>query len=233
MDNFIPRKFKNIETNETVTFQTIINNSRISIILGEPASGKTYQLKEYAEKDFSYFVELINIENEDDIEDEVSLILLDSIDEALIDYKNPKKLQSKLSKFIKNNSDKKIVITCRYLEWKKYFEENLKKLDKELKIYEIMPLTEEEIDNLLKDEDKKDFWDFINNNHLKSLLKNIMIIFHLVDNFRSYDNDSNYVDIYEKIVKEYITKIGEDRDEQDTDKGLDKSVLFASSWLPI
>ncbi len=44
-EDFIPRKFKNIETGQTVDFETVVNSSNISVILGEPASGKTYQLK--------------------------------------------------------------------------------------------------------------------------------------------------------------------------------------------
>jgi len=226
---FIPRKFKNIESNDIVNFEEIVESSNISVILGEPASGKTYQLKEYAKKEFYYFIELINIEDEDKMEENISLILLDSIDEALTDYKNPKKLQNKLTKFIKNNTDKKFIITCRYLEWKEYFEKELKELDNELKIYEIIALSKKEIDSLLKEEDRKDFWKFIDDNHLESLLKNIMIIFHLVENFRSYDNNSNYVNIYESIVKEYITKIGEDREEEDTNRSLEDLVLIASS----
>jgi len=225
---FIPRKFKNIESSDIINFEEIVESSNISVILGEPASGKTYQLKEYAKKEFSYFIELINIEDEDEMEENISLILLDSIDEALTDYKNPKKLQSKLTKFIKNNKDKKFIITCRYLEWKEYFEEELKKLDNELKIYEIIALSKKEIDSLLTEEDRIDFWKFIDDNYLETLLKNIMIIFHLVENFRSYDNNSTYVDIYKKIVKEYITKIGEDR-EEDTNRSLEDLVLIASS----
>ena len=47
-NNFIPRKFKNIESNDIVDFDTLVQNNSISVILGEPASGKTYQLKEYS-----------------------------------------------------------------------------------------------------------------------------------------------------------------------------------------
>jgi hypothetical protein len=234
-DSFIPRKFKNIETNEIVDFEAVVKSSDISVILGEPASGKTYQLKEYEKNsDSNYFIELINIEDEDEVEvEDIYCILLDSIDEALTDYKSPKKLQSKLSKFIKKakkvNPNIKFVITCRYLEWKKYFEKKLKELNKSLNVYEIVALSNKEINNLLKEEDREDFWNFINSNHLESLLKNIMIIFHLVQKFRDYNNNSNYVDIYEKIVKEYITKIGEYREEDDTDRDLNELVLIASS----
>jgi hypothetical protein len=61
--NFIPRKFQNISSHEIVKFNELIETqidvpfgptiftkqdiSTISIILGEPASGKTYQLEHY------------------------------------------------------------------------------------------------------------------------------------------------------------------------------------------
>jgi hypothetical protein len=234
MSKFIPRKFKNTETNEIVDFEHIVQDSNISIILGEPASGKTYQLKEYSKQtDIAYFVELINIEDEEKIEENIAYVLLDSIDEALTDYGNPKKLQNKLSKFIENaketNPNIKFIITCRYLEWQKYFEEELKKIDDKLQIYEILPLSKEEITHLLKKEDIKDFWNFIDSNYLEPLLKNIMIIFHLVENFREYEDNSSYTNIYEQIVKEYLTKVGEDREETNTNKDLNELMLIASS----
>ena len=222
---FIPRKFKNIESNDIVDFEEVVNSSNISVILGEPASGKTYQLKEYTQnnKNSILLKSRYVIKNKTQ---KKHILLFDSIDEALISYPN---IKDDLIDYIEENQDKKFIITCRYLEWKEYFEKELKELDDELKIYEIIALSKKEIDNLLKEEDRKFFWKFIDDNHLESLLKNIMIIFHLVENFRSYDNNSNYVNIYERIVKEYITKIGEDREEEDTNRDLDELVLIASS----
>jgi hypothetical protein len=224
-NNFIPRKFKNIESNDIVDFEEVVNSSNISVILGEPASGKTYQLKEYTQNNKNSIL-LKSRHVTRNKTQKKQILLFDSIDEALISYPN---IKDDLIDYIEENQDKKFVITCRYLEWKEYFEKELKELDDELKIYEIIALSKKEIDNLLKEEDRKFFWKFIDDNHLESLLKNIMIIFHLVENFRSYDNNSNYVNIYKKIVKEYITKIGEDREEEDTNRDLDELVLIASS----
>ena len=47
---FIPRKFLNQESFEIVNFERLTglyNKSIIDIVLGEPASGKTSQLKEF------------------------------------------------------------------------------------------------------------------------------------------------------------------------------------------
>jgi hypothetical protein len=56
-----------------------------------------------------------------------------------------------------------------------------------------------------------------------------MIIFHLVENFRKYDDNSSYTNIYEQIVKEYLTKVGKDREEINTQKDLNELLLIASS----
>lgn len=72
---FIRRKFQNIEdVNNQVTFDIIIQNT-ISVILGEPASGKTFQLKNYSfGKENILFKELVNIELEKINIDSIELI---------------------------------------------------------------------------------------------------------------------------------------------------------------
>jgi hypothetical protein len=234
---FIPRKYKNQNRSETIDFNILLQNN-ISIILGEPASGKTFQLKNYNEiyPDNSSLVELINIEDTDTVDRLIEVILLDSIDEALIDYENPKKLQSKLTSFIKTsmeiNPKIKIVITCRYLEWKAYFEEKLKLIDNNLKIYEILPLDQEDINKILEEYsiDTTEFWKYIEDNYLESLLKNIMIIFHIIESFEQYrDQSVGYIDIYADVINKYITRKGSNREDTITDKPLGDMILIASS----
>jgi hypothetical protein len=234
---FIPRKYQNQDNQEIINFDTIVQNN-ISIILGEPASGKTYQLKNYNTTHLANtsLVELINIEDTGTVDEHIEIVLLDSIDEALIDYKNPKKLQSKLTSFIKASREKnpevKIVITCRYLEWKEYFEEQLKVIDSDLKIYEVLPLDEEDINIILEKYsiETTRFWQYIKDNYLESLLKNIMIILHIVESFEKYHNQSvNYIEIYSDVVNKYITRKGSDREDIITDKPLKDIILIASS----
>ena len=59
MENFIPRKYKDTETNQIVSFDVLLDN-KISIILGEPASGKTEQLKNFKEN--AELIDLINLD---------------------------------------------------------------------------------------------------------------------------------------------------------------------------
>jgi hypothetical protein len=82
MNNFfIKRTFKDIITKNIIDFDTVINNNLISVILGEPASGKTYQFKKYNTKQ-SKIIELMLIDDEDDVKDDIEVLLIDSIDET-------------------------------------------------------------------------------------------------------------------------------------------------------
>ncbi len=49
MSQFIPRYYKKEDVSFSFIFDELIQKSQISIILGEPASGKTFQL-EYFDK---------------------------------------------------------------------------------------------------------------------------------------------------------------------------------------
>ena len=77
-----------------------------------------------------------------------------------------------------NNEDIKFIITCRQLEWNEYFNDDLKKLDSTLKVYQIQDLTKEDISYLLKHKkiNEDEFWCFITKNYLQDLLKNILIV---------------------------------------------------------
>jgi len=253
MSNFIQRRFENIKTNEIETFydvkKTHIQVSRggegfdkqhqstIAVILGEPASGKTYQLREENKNNpNSYFIELINLKDDDIIDDTIEIVLLDSIDEALTDYDNPKKLQDKLVNFIKRcqkiNPKVRFIISCRFLEWSNYFEDSLKEIDKELRVYKILPLSKEDINYLLHNKSIKEeeFWKFIEDNYLDEMLKNILIVFHLIEKFSDYKTRRiSFIDIYNDIVKKYLSQKGEDRQEEIADKPLDELVMIASS----
>jgi len=211
-NNFIPRKFKNIETNEIVDFEEVVNSSNISVILGEPASGKTFQLKEYSKNKNSklFLLKMLSEYNKKVIK-QYDIILLDSIDEALLRTKDDDILIQRLVNFIQKYKNKNFVITCRYLEWKEDFEEKLKEIDNELKVYDIQELSKEDINSLLKNDDIDIFWNFIEKNHLQLLLKNIMIVKYLTDNFKEYNQKENinYTDIYKKIIEQSISLKGE------------------------
>jgi len=210
--NFIPRKFKNEKSNNSISFDEVVNNSSISIILGEPASGKTFQLEKFNfSNQNSMFIELITIDDEDDIEEDIEIVLLDSIDEALSKNDSDKILVKKLIKYIKRckviNPNVKFVISCRYVEWKEIFENRLEEIDKEFQVYSIEELSQEDINSLLINNgiDKDEFWNFIKVNYLEQLLKNILMTIHIIENFDKYkDEELKYIDIYKKIIEEHL-----------------------------
>jgi hypothetical protein len=241
MSNFIKRRFEteNIQEKQTVEFENLLKNN-ISVILGEPASGKTKQLKQFEEENRKdvHFVELVNIETESNLElvQNKKYVLLDSIDEALrVDNINSKQLQNKLTTYIqkcqKMNPEIKFVITCRQFEWREYFKDELKKLDKELIIYKILDLEKADIDELLKQNGIKqdEFWKYISDNFLDSLLKNILIVQYMIDNYNEYKTKAiTYIDIYMDIIKKQLSIKGKDR-EDNLSKDLTKDINISSS----
>ena len=237
-NKFISRKFKNLENNDIEIFDNILNNN-LSIILGEPASGKTFQLKNHSFNNKNIlFKELVNIKLEEINIDNIEIVFLDSIDEALRDVSSQsmKQLQDKLTNYIDRckeiNSNIKFVLTCRQLEWNEYFANSIKKIDDKLKIYKILDLEKDQIDSILtyKGIDNSEFWDFISSNYLEFLLKNILITFRIIDNYGIYKNKKiNYTEIYIDIIKEYLSVKGDDRDELIEDKSLSEMIDISSS----
>jgi len=223
VQNFIRRKFQDIETREIAPFDALLDNN-ISVILGEPASGKTEQLKQFQKEnsDEVHFMPLVNL----GLQDQATLenkkyVLLDSIDEALrsMDYKNYKQLQAKINQYIENckkqNPHIKFILTCRQFEWNEYFQETLKALDETLKVYQIEDLTNEEINLLLiqKEINTDEFWHFISENYLESLLKNILVTLSIIDNYGTYKHKKlSYIGIYTYLVKDYLFVKGKDRE---------------------
>jgi len=210
---FIERKYLNKEKKEQLTFTDILKNE-ISIILGEPASGKTFQFEQYEkENKNSELVELITLDLQTDIiADNIEIVLLDSIDEALSKNDSDKKFKKLLIQYIQKcrviNPKVKFVISCRFVEWKEQFEEALRELDKELTLYYIEDLSREEINQVLVacNIKKDDFWHFIESNYLEELLKNIMMVLHLIKHFADYKNRKlKYFEIYQLIINEHLS----------------------------
>lgn len=251
-DNFIKRKFKNLLTNDIVDFSSIskvhmkmplggtgfenVHQSIIAIILGEPATGKTYQLREYNKQNQeSQLLVLSTLRATDTIDNTTEVVLIDSIDEALTNY-NRKSLARDLVEFIerckKINNKVCFVITCRHHEWDKYFKQELQTIDKELREYELLPLDKTDINILLKIKkiNEELFWKFIGENFLEQMLGNIIIVEHLLETFDNYKKKSvNYTTIYNDIVKKNLIKKGEDRDPLTKDIPLNRMILIASS----
>lgn len=235
--NFVKRKFRNLLTDDNIDFDDISkNHTTIAIILGEPASGKTYQLKEYDKQNpESQFFTLSILRATDTINNSIKIVLIDSIDEALTSN-NRKSLARDLVEFIERckevNKQVHFIITCRHLEWDMYFKQELKTIDKELREYELLPLDKTDINILLKSKatDEKIFWKFIEENFLEQILGNIIIVNHLLETFDTYKKESiNYTTIYNDIVKKSLIKKGDDRESFTKDISLERMILITSS----
>lgn len=239
MCDFIQRRFSDTKENKIITFKDLLKNN-ISVILGEPASGKTEQLKQFEKEnsDDAHFVELVNIESENNFELILNkkYILLDSIDEALrVKNINSKELQNKLTSYIRKcqkiNPEIKFVITCRQFEWKEYFNDELKKLDKELIIYQILDLEKDDINELLRQNkiNQDEFWKYISDNFLDSLLKNILIVQSIIKHYNEYKSKIiTYIDVYIDIIKQQLSIKGKNR-EDTLSKDLAKDINISSS----
>jgi len=209
------------------------------VILGEAGSGKTFQLKRYEElnKNNVKFVELIGINDMEEIKSTTDIVLIDSIDEALLEVTSKKILKGKLVKYIQNckkiNPEVKFIITCRFLEWKEEFESKLKDIDDSLKILEIKDLSKEDINKIIDLEGKarKEFWEFIEENYLLILLKNILMVKSLVLNYEEYrDKKLKYTDIYQEIIKNHISiETDNERKKRVKTIPLEKLIKIASS----
>lgn len=238
MSYFIERTYINNITNEKSIFENLLDNE-ISVILGEPASGKTKQLEKYKELNpqKSIFVELMFVEEDEQMNEDIDVVLLDSIDEALSKNDSDKVLKRNLSKYIKKckeiNPNVKFIITCRYVEWKETFEEELKTIDEDLEVFYIEELSTENINEILKQKSVNvdEFWEFIEQNYLDQLLKNILIVIYLIDNFDKYRGKLlKYFEIYQEIIKEHLVlETDNERKRQLLKLSSDKMFSIASS----
>ena len=135
------------------------------------------------------------------------------------------------------NPNVKFIITCRLLEWNNYFRDSLKSINinspvKSFAVYDILPLNKQNIDLVLSENNivQDEFWKFVEDNYLEPLLKNILVIFQIVEKFSEYKKSKvSYVDIYHDIAKRYLANKGEDREEIVGDKYIDELLNIASS----
>ena len=178
--------------------------------------GKTSQLKEYKkEHKKSLFVPLVTLKDADTISNNINVVLIDSIDEAL-HQGNIKSFARNLEEYIlrckSQNPNVKFIITCRLLEWNNYFRDSLKSINinspvKSFAVYDILPLNKQNIDLVLSENNivQDEFWKFVEDNYLEPLLKNILVIFQIVEKFSEYKKSKvSYVDIYHDIAKRYL-----------------------------
>ena len=164
-------KQKNAKEKELYKLSEIINNNKISVILGAPGSGKSSLFKKYFEENQSTtknlkvkeFIRLaVNI-NED-----IKILLLDGLDEYRVVTRDKtfvlSELGHKLNGLLESHKDLKIVISCREMDWYGESDKNALKdqINFEAVLFNILPLNieqQKELGNLLQIENQEEFLD--------------------------------------------------------------------------
>lgn len=239
MNNFITRTFLD-STGLSFSFEDVMKNN-ISVVLGEPASGKTYQFKQYQKenKDTVIKIDLVNIDDFhiEAISSNIKVILFDSIDEAL-ENSHYKQISSKIKNIRNAIKDKNlninISISCRYFEWKEYYKKDIEiNENEEIKIYYIQDLEKNDINKLLEINtiNQDEFWKWIKSNNLDGILKNILLLTNIFKKFDIYKNKTQTINLYEEIILDYLSMKGYGRELNGNFKTLgseDKLAILSS-----
>lgn len=211
--SFVRLYLNNIKDN----YEKIVENKKyISVILGAPGSGKT-SLMRYLEEQYEGWyvkvVDFIDIYDKDEIISNLNnkkILLLDGFDEYKANEYNKKRALRVFIKKIKRiyNKDKdiKIIIACRELEWygdesgtnlKKYFDEEY--FDADIKIFNILPLNNKQIDEFCKIKDIKNEKEFKDKFLKKGFLQTPQL-FEIASNLQDSSNIDNKIKLFEKFI---------------------------------
>lgn len=197
-----------------------ILENKINLIVGESGRGKSSFLKNIEkEVENSIYKELVSLDYENNFRfEDKKIYLLDSIDEDR-NQESEKTYNKKLRKIIDEikalNSENRIILTCRegYIP-----NEIVKKY--EIDVYKLLPITQEQI-NLVLEEEKEQFWNFIKKSNLEEHLGNIVILQTLIKNYKNYKTEVTISEIYMDLCKSFleietgneVSFIGENHDE--------------------
>lgn len=171
---------------ETIPFHEALQESRITVILGAPGSGKTSLLKKY-HQDHALRTRYIKIKSFLEfsvaLEDCTEIVLLDGLDESRCFEKDEIFLMEKLAHKIRELPDAiKVVITCREMDW--YGENDIQALKDVLgsiaNVYKIQPMNESQQKELAELHSVNDIERFIGKFSRHGFLNNPQMFIMLV-----------------------------------------------------
>jgi len=231
------RKWKLIGNEEKLeeSFYSI-NKYRCLILLGEPGSGKSTELKKmYNNSSSSIYVDLRGVNSSADLKDKIVVdnnykgdldslsefyIYLDAFDEAILNYKDIGDSLLKLLKDFEVNLKKVYLrITCRTGIWLDYLEDEFSKLwcKDEVKKYMLCELSDDDIKNSLDAEkiEYEKFYEEAVNKNVYSLMKIPVTMKFLID---EYKVDQSFSNSKKNLYKNGCIKLIEEPDKSKRQK---------------
>jgi len=199
---------KNSKNYENCYLNEAIKNNHLVIILGNPGSGKTSILEKYQEENSNskYLTVKQFLKLNKTIPQNIDTILLDGLDEYRSVSNDKSFAIEELANNLNQYKDKKIVISCRDLDW--YGEEDTKALKDEIEteatLYSILPLDTKqklELANLLNIENPKNFintfnsYGFLDNPQMFTMVAKLYLS-------NSKANFSSKLELYKTFIKE-------------------------------
>lgn len=188
----------------------IINDNKVSVILGAPGSGKSSLFKKYFEENKSItknlkvkeFIRLTVTINED-----IKVLLLDGLDEYRAVSMDKtfvlSELGHKLNGLLESHKDLKVVISCREMDWYGESDKNALKdqLNHEGSLFNILPLNleqQKELCGLLEVEDQEGFLEKF---YEKGFLDNPQMFWMLSEIWKTNKDDiSSKINLYKQFI---------------------------------
>lgn len=210
--SYIDLSLKQINVKERVLYKLsdIINNNKISVILGAPGSGKSSLFKKYFEENQSTtknlkvkeFIRLTVTINEN-----IKVLLLDGLDEYRVISRDKtfvlSELGHKLNGLLELHQDLKVVISCREMDWYGESDKNALKdqIHFEAVLFNILPLNKEqqkELGDLLQIQNKEEFLDKF---YEKGFLDNPQMFWMLSEIWKTNRDDiSSKINLYKQFI---------------------------------
>ncbi len=210
--SYIDLSLKQIDTKERTLYKLneIINENKISVILGAPGSGKSSLFKKYFEENESTtknvkvknFIRLTTNVNEN-----IKVLLLDGLDEYRVVSRDKtfvlSELGHKLNELLETHKDLKVVISCREMDWYGEADKNALKdqLNNEGALFNILPLNleqQKELCDLLQVEDQKNFLEKF---YEKGFLDNPQMFWMLSEIWKTNKDDINSkINLYKQFI---------------------------------
>lgn len=204
---------------ETISFHEALQESRITVILGAPGSGKTSILKKYDQEHASrtrYLKIKSFLKFSVAVEECTEIVLLDGLDESRCFEKDEIFLMEELAHKIRELPDTiKVVITCREMDW--YGENDIQALKDVLgsmaNVYKIQPMNESQQKELAELHDVDNIELFMEKFSRHGFLNNPQMFIMLVQLYK--ENPEKNFEGKSELYREFIITAREHNSSHD------------------